>query len=672
MTLLLWGGALLRDGIDDWIAATDLPPLLAETSVEVRDRNGNLLRAYTVADGLWRLGARPDAVDPRYVEMLIAYEDRRFCSHSGVDPIAMGRAVLQAVRNGRVVSGGSTLTMQVARLMEDGTTGRWAGKLRQVRVALALERRLTKPEILSLYLTHAPYGGNLEGIRAATLSWFGKEPGRLTPAQAALLVALPQSPETRRPDVSREVADMARSRVLQRAQAAGILSAGDVAAAVTEPVPVARRAFPALAAHMADRVRDDRPDAGVHSLTLDGDLQQVLENLATQSLRGKQERLSIAMVVADHKTGEILASVGSQGYHGGDLRQGFVDMTRAPRSPGSTLKPLVYGLSFDLGLVHPETLILDAPVNFGSYAPQNFDGRFRGEIRVADALRESLNIPVVLLTEEIGPARLMGALRAAGTSPTVAGGTAGLAVSLGGLGMTLEELVTLYAMLGNKGQSVDLHWRLGAASGDGKRVLNRAAAWQVGHVLAQLAPPPGAADLRLSYKTGTSYGHRDAWAIGYDGRHVAGVWIGRPDGTPVPGAFGGELAAPVLFDVFQRLKPTLDPLGPPPPETLLVPTARLPHPLQKFRGRAGVFARALDAVEVTFPPDGAEIERSAGGVTLKLRNGRAPFAVLANGVPVMTNFHRREVTLSGLGRGASVLTVIDANGQSARSRIWLD
>ncbi|MFN3578154.1 MAG: transglycosylase domain-containing protein, partial [Tabrizicola sp.] len=272
----LWLGALGRDRFDAFIDATVLPPLAVEMSVEVLDRDGDLLRAYTVADGRWRLALPPDRVDPLYLRMLVAYEDRRFRDHGGVDLRSLARAVAQAVRNGRVVSGGSTLTMQVARLLEEGTTGKVAGKLRQMRVALALERRLSKDQILQLYLHLAPFGGNLEGVRAASISYFGKEPARLTPAEAALLVAIPQAPESRRPDRAADRAEAARNRVLARAVAAGVLDPDTAEAARREAVPGLRQPFPALAAHLADRVRAERPQDGQHRLTLDGDLQRRL------------------------------------------------------------------------------------------------------------------------------------------------------------------------------------------------------------------------------------------------------------------------------------------------------------------------------------------------------------------------------------------------------------
>ncbi|WP_422048361.1 penicillin-binding protein 1C [Shimia sp.] len=669
-TLLLLAGA--RDAFDQWVAETELPNLLADTSVEVVDRNGQLLRAYTVDGGLWRLGAQSDAVDPLYLETLLAYEDKRFWTHQGVDAWALARAVAQSSWHGRVVSGGSTLTMQVARLIEDSGTGTWAGKLRQIRLALALEQHLSKQEILGLYLTHAPFGGNLEGIRAATLSWFGKEPHRLTPAQAALLVALPQSPNARRPDRNPEAAEAARERVLWRAKTAGVLDQEGVDAALMTPVPKVRRAFPAVAMHLADRARAAAPEAARHQVTVDRVLQTSLETLAQEALRGLEERVSIAMVVADHHSGEILASVGSAGLTQADARQGFIDMTRAKRSPGSTLKPLVYGLSFDRGLAHPETLIADVPTRFGRYAPQNFDGQFRGALRVREALAQSRNIPVVMLTDELGPANLMAAMRAAGMAPELLGGTAGLAVALGGVGVSLEELVTLYAMIPQGGVAQPLIWQAGKDTPRQQRVISRSAAWHLADILSEIAPPAGAPRSGLAYKTGTSYGHRDTWAIGFDGRHVAGVWIGRPDGTPVPGAFGAEIAAPVLFDVFQRVKPTLDPLPTPPPETLIVSNAALPEPLKTFRGRNAVFERSEDALEVAFPPEGARLAGARDGMTIKVKNAAFPVTVLANGAPVASGVRHGDVTLPAAGRGSATITVIDARGQSDRITVWID
>ena len=665
---VLFLAAAARDRLDAWIDATPLPMLTAETSVEVLDRHGDLLRAYTVSDGRWRLAVTLDQTDPLFVRMLLAYEDKRFFDHAGVDPRAVARSVGQALTSGHVVSGGSTLTMQVARLLEDGPTGRWQGKLRQARLALALERHLSKDQILTLYLNRAPYGGNVEGLRAASRAYFGKDPRRLTPAQAALLVALPQSPETRRPDRFPAAARAARDRVLDRMVQAGVIDAGTRAAALREPVSTRRQELPSLAPHLADRALAEAPEAQVHRLTVDAPVQRLLERLAARVTREAGDRMSIAIVAADHRTGEILASVGSAGFT--DDRAGYVDMTRAIRSPGSTLKPFVYGLAFDLGLAAPETMIDDRPTAFGTYAPQNFDGRFRGPVRLREALQMSLNIPAVALTQAITPDRLLAYMRADGATVRMPGGRPGLAVVLGGLGTTLESLVQLYAGLAEGGTAMRLHYIVGQDCGPcGRPLMRPESAWQVGDILAGMPPPKGGRPDHIAYKTGTSYGHRDAWAIGFDGRHVIGVWMGRPDGTPVPGAFGGELAAPVLFEAFSRLKPGLDPLPPPPPGTLIVANAGLPAPLKEFRPRDALFRPDPLAPSVAFPPDGAVLAETADSLVLKVRDGHAPFTWLVDGKPLVTGEREREVSVAAPGKGFITLSVIDADGRAAKSRI---
>lgn len=662
--LLLGLAAGLRDRVDLWIAQTDLPSVLAETSLEVRDRQGALLRVFPVEDGRVRMAVQAAAVDAAFIEMLIAYEDKRFHDHRGVDAVALMRAGVQALWAGEVVSGGSTLSMQVARLLENSGTGRWTGKLRQMRVALALERRFSKDEILTLYLMHAPYGGAVEGVRAASLVWFGKEPARLTQAEAALLVALPQAPEARRPDRHPQAAKAARARVLARVHAPE--------AVVSASLPTAMRPLPRLAAHLSDQLRVAEPQARRFDLTVDAAVQRSMRALARRAVAGQAAGVSVAIVVADHQTGAVRASVAAPWYNGRNA--GFVDMTRAIRSPGSTLKPLIYGLAFDQGLAHPETLIDDSPIAFGRYAPQNFDGQFRGEVTVRDALQLSLNIPPVRLTHALGPARLMAGLRRSGAAPQLPGGVPGLAVAMGGVGLSLNDLVQMYGGFAQGGIAQPLHWVQGNAAPPLPRVMSRAAAWHVGHILAGIAPPAGqgAHVGRIAYKTGTSYGHRDAWAIGFDGRHVIGVWLGRPDGTPVPGAFGGDLAAPVLFEAFGRLGVPLTPLAAPPPETLILSSAALPLPLQRFRGRDAAFVRDVDAPIVRFPPDGAVVAGGPDGVPLKLQSGRLPLTVLVDGAPFLTGLRRRDLTLPATLAGFTQIKVIDAAGRAASVRFQVE
>ncbi|MFT3690418.1 penicillin-binding protein 1C [Paenirhodobacter sp.] len=659
LALLLAAGA--RDALDDWVAATDLPPLSVAVGTEVLARDGTILRAFPVGEQ-WRLA--PGPVDAGYLRALVAYEDGRFYHHAGVDARAVLRAAWQAATRGRVVSGASTLTMQVARLLEDGPTGSLRGKLRQARVALALERRLSKAQILDLYLRLAPMGGNLQGVRAASLAWFGKEPRRLTPAEAALLVALPQAPESRRPDRAPEAARKGRDRVLARLVDEGVIDPGAATAARNEPIP-ARRDFPVLAPHLAQRLASAAPPGARIETTIDPALQRAAEALARRAVAGQQGTVSAAMVLADHRTGEILAQVGGAEWTD-TARAGFVDLSRAPRSPGSTLKPFVYALAFDDGLAHPETLIEDTPVAFGLWRPQNFDRQFRGTVTLRQALGLSLNIPVVRLTEALGPARLLAVLRRGGAAVELPG-EPGLAISLGGLGISLQDLVQLYAGLARLGQPVRLSALAGGAAPLPGALFGPVAAWQVGDVLAHVPPPPGGLPNRIAYKTGTSYGHRDALAVGFDGRLVAGVWLGRADGTPVPGAFGGDLAAPVLFELIGRAGPGT-PLPPAPPATLTVPNALLPQPLQRFRMRDRAPA---DAPELTFPPDGAQVELPEGAdLTAKLRGGLPPFLWLVNGAPLRSGERGREVALP-LAPGFATLTVLDAKGRSASARVRL-
>ncbi len=519
----------------------------------VLDRNGRLLRAYATVEGRWRLPATVQDVDPRFLKLLFAYEDKRFRSHHGVDPQALARAAFQFATSGHIVSGGSTITMQVARLLEPRARRSFGAKLRQIVRALELEHALSKDEILSLYLTLAPYGGNLEGIRAASLAYFGKEPRKLSLAEAALLVALPQSPELRRPDRYAAAARAARDRVLDRVAAAGVVPRDEIARAKTQSVPHARKELPMLAPHSADHIVSAEPDRFVHRLTIDASLQKTLQELARDRARAIGPQVSVAILAVDNATGEVRARVGSADFFDA-RRAGQVDMTRALRSPGSTLKPFIYGLGFEDGLIHPETLIDDKPVRFGNYMPENFDLSFQGTVTVRRALQFSLNVPAIAVLDKVGVSRLSARLTQAGAALVLPTGEApGLAMGLGGVGIRLNDLVMLYAGLARLGSVVPLVERDGEAPPPAPiRLLDAVAAWYVGNILIGAPPPENAPPGRIAYKTGTSYGYRDAWAVGFDGRMTIGIWVGRPDGAPVPGLIGRASAAPILFDAFAR------------------------------------------------------------------------------------------------------------------------
>lgn len=655
---------------DQWVSRAELPSLELATSTTVLDRNGALLRAYAVADGRWRLPVTLDEVDPDYIAQLIAFEDKRFYSHRGVDPRAMLRAVSQALWNRRVISGGSTLTMQVARLLEDGETGKWPAKFRQLRLALALERQISKEDILNLYLNLAPMGGNIEGVRAASLTYFGKEPTRLTPAQAALMVALPQAPTSRRPDRNTYAARIARDRILTRMIRAGVLPEDEVTAAFGETVPSKRIPFPIFAPHLSDALLTDTQAGSVYQTTLDRELQAALETLLKTRVTQENKYLSAAIIVADHQTGEILASVGSADFFD-TARRGFVDMTHAVRSPGSTLKPLIYGLAFEAGLAHPETLIEDRPTDFNGYTPTNFDRTYRGTVRIRTALQLSLNIPAVATLDAIGPAHFLNRMRRAGVTPKLpTGDRAGLAIALGGLGVSLHDLVSLYAAIARGGEPIILSsTRQGTTLGN--PVLSPVSAWHVGDILAGSPPPATGLLNNIAFKTGTSYGHRDAWAVGFDGRHVIGVWLGRADATAVPGIQGLETAAPILFDAFSHLKSEPDPLPVAPRDTLTVSHSELPPPLQIFRSRGQSIIDTQNHPQISYPPDGAEIAlMESDALVIKLRNGTPPFTWIINGVPQDTSYDHQTIWQPE-SAGFVRISVIDRLGHSANARYFL-
>ena len=653
-----------------WIVALGPAPTGQdlEFSTVVIDRDGQVLRPYATNDGRWRLPATVEGVDPRYVAALIAYEDKRFFDHPGIDPRALARGAWQLMRNGRVISGGSTLTMQVARLLEPRRERTLLVKLREIVRAIELERTLTKQQILALYLSLAPYGGNLEGVRAASLAYFGKEPRRLTLGETALLVALPQSPEARRPDRAADAARRARDRVLERIAAAGIVAHEEIARAEAEPVPPARKAMPTLAPHAADQAVAAAPARKVHRLTIDASLQKALEDLARERARALGPDVSVAIVAVDNASGEVLARIGSADYFD-ERRAGQVDMTQAPRSPGSALKPFVYGLAFEDGVVHPETLIDDRPVRYGSYAPENFDLTYQGTVTARRALQLSLNVPAVLLLDAVHPSRFTARLAEAG-APLILpkGEVPGLAVALGGVGVKLADLTMLYAGVARLGTVLPLTERQDEAAAPPvpRRLIEPSAAWYVGNVLIGTPPPENAVGGRIAYKTGTSYGYRDAWSLGFDGKRTVGVWVGRADGAPVPGLVGRVAAAPILFDAFARMKEPIAPLPRAPAGVLMATNAKLPPPLQRLRPGALPTTAAAPALRIMFPPNGARLELAGAAgnpdpLPLKISGGVGPLTVLVNGAP-LAGSAGRTLFWQADGPGFVRLTVMDARG----------
>jgi len=685
-------------------------------STAVVDHDGKLLRAFTTPDGRWRLPVSVQNVDPRFIAMLLAFEDRRFQSHHGVDFEALGRAAVQWVTSGHIVSGGSTLTMQVARLLaryqdaapdvppgadenlkpQDQHEERsLSAKLRQIVRAWDIERHATKAQVLDLYLALAPYGGNLEGVRAASLAYFGKEPKRLSIAEAALLVALPQSPETRRPDHFAENARAARDKVLARVAEAGMITKAEQDFARAEPVPIQRRAFPALAPHASEAAWHADPHARVIKLTLDAKLQAAMEGLAHDGAQRLGPKLSAAILVVDNATEAILAHVGTADYLSQE-RSGAIDMTQAVRSPGSALKPFIYALAFENGVAHPETVLDDRPSRYGLYAPQNFDLSYQGTVTARRALQLSLNVPAIELLAETGPARFLASLRNAGANIVLSADAApGLAVGLGGLGITLTDLAKLYAGLARGGSVPDLiekYDALKTQDANAHRIAEPVAAWYVADILRGAPPPLNAPSGRIAYKTGTSYGFRDAFAVGFDKAYTIAVWIGRPDNAAVPGLIGRQAAAPILFDAFARLNDDYEFL-PAPRDALITTTSLLPPPLRHLHKDAQktVAATANAPLKIAYPPDGARVDLGLShpqaafikaddgdpdasrklapasphpALALKAQGGVPPLTWIVNGIPLGAPDLRHQSAWTPDGAGFARLSVIDAKGAS--------
>ena len=666
------------------------PPALErylERSSAIVDVDGHILRAFTEPNGVWRFAASPDEVDPTYLKMLTIYEDKRFFSHPGVDPLAVARAAFQWASAGRPVSGASTLTMQVVRLLEPRPRTLFNKAIEAVR-ALQLERRFSKQEILSMYLTIAPFGGNLEGVKAAARFYFGKEPRRLTPGEAALLVVLPQSPEKYRPDRHPGSARDARDKVLMRMQRAGYLSADAAWKAREEEVPSTRRPAPMLAAHLARALDRAAPQADIHRTFIDAGVQKSIEDLAARFAAGLETGANLAVLVVENDTRKVRGYVGSAGFLD-TARHGQVDMVRAVRSPGSTLKPFIFAAAMDAFAIHPETLIADKPMRFGDYAPVNFDQRFRGEITVREALQFSLNVPAVAVLDRLGAAHFAGLLEKAGArlhfDPRVR--APALPMALGGVGLTLWDLAGIYAGLANGGQFAPLRLRKTDAVPPDTVVFSRPAAWYVAEILRGAPGPRGriaarhaATQRRIALKTGTSYGFRDAWAIGFDEGHTVGVWVGRPDGGFGTARTGRLEAAPLLFDVFDLLPRVDSAVESTPPEGIIVArNADLPAPMRKFQTGKRLTVALTDGTgefEVSFPPPGSTVELGAdkdGAVSLRLRahGGRKPVRWLVDGRPIASKPFKRTAYWSGTNQGRISITAIDRDGRVASSDVWI-
>lgn len=645
------------------------PPQLGryyDRSTEIVDANDRLLRAFTSSDGKWRLRTTVDEVDPLYLAMLKAYEDRRFDTHWGVDPLAAGRAAVQWIGRGRIVSGASTLSMQAARLLEPGLQPARSRSLLTKAIqsarALQLEWRYSKREILAIYLTLAPMGGNLEGVRAASFAYFGKEPRHLSAAEAALLVALPQSPERRRPDRRPEQAQAGRDRVLARALEDGIVDTKQFDAASNQAVPRRRLAMPMQAPHLSAWLASQSPASAVPT-TIRYELQTSLSQLLAEERGRLADGAEIALVAIDNRSGAVVAWLGGGDYFG---RSGQVDLVRAHRSPGSALKPFIYALAFEDRVLHPESLVEDVPVRFRDWLPRNFDHDHQGAVTVRRALQQSLNVPAVLALEKVGPERFLRTLRAAGAEPGVAKDeiAASLGIALGSASISPLELAGLYCGLASNGRFAPPRIRRDRTRPDAVRLFGDTAAWYVRDILTDAplpegfaALPPALRERRIAYKTGTSAGYRDAWGAGFSLNWTIVVWVGHADGSSRAGQLGRVSALPIVFKAFDRLPGEDNRAAPPPADVLKVASWRDLPPRMR---RLGPTTPGEAGLRIAYPAPDSRIELGQQeSVPLSANGGTGALRWLVDGRPIDGAHWLPQ------GSGEARVAVIDDSGHSS-------
>ncbi|MGE0867352.1 MAG: penicillin-binding protein 1C [Kofleriaceae bacterium] len=557
--------------------AIALPVDHASASTVVEYRDGRPAHVFLSSDDKWRLPVALDTIDPKFIDSLTALEDQRFWDHAGVDPIAIGRAVITDVWHWRRVSGGSTISMQLARLLEPRART-IPNKLIDMFRAVQLDLRLSKREILERYLSRTPYGGNVEGIESAAWTYFGHAARHLTPLECATLLAVPQGPARFAPSQANEARLRARrDAILAKLVAAGVFTRTDAAQALADaavtPPPGRLQPMPRAIPHAAIALRKRSPDRTQIRSTIDAGVQAIVERqvaLRVPELHAKAI-YGGAVVVVDHHTRELVALVGNLQF-GDAAHGGQIAMFDRSRSPGSTLKPLLYALGIDRGLALPEFLVADVPSQYGTYRPQNFDHDWAGLVRLEDALSRSLNLPFVDLLDRLGVDTFITELQRMGTRlPRAQPGFYGLSLIAGSIEVTPVELAAMYATLAEGGTYQPVRWLTTDAPGPPTPVFGAGAAWLTRRALA-LKDRPDAPSRRATngiphdvhWKTGTSFGFRDAWAVGSSARYTAVVWTGNVDNTPSADLVGSEAAGPLLFDVLEGIATTRTPGDPRP------------------------------------------------------------------------------------------------------------
>ncbi len=525
--------------------------------------DSTMLHGFLSHDHKWRIYAGLDEITPELSKSFIFKEDRWFYYHPGVNPFAVVRATVNNITRGHRTSGASTITMQLARLL-DPAPRTVSSKLREMFHALQLEWHYSKDEILLTYLNILPYGGNIEGVKSASLIYFGQSPEALSPAQVVMLTVIPNNPNALRPGSNYEHLLNRRNHWLQKVRGRKIFSDSSIDDALSEPFERRRNPVPSAVPHLSYRFRGQ--ESGKYGLltTIKPAIQDKAESLLKNHVRllRSMQINNAAVIVVNNRTREVEAYVGSAGFDE-DFFQGQVDGVTALRSPGSALKPVLYALAFDQGLISPKMVITDVPSNFSGYRPENYDENYRGRVTVEQALALSLNVPAVNLLDKTGNEIFLSTLAKGGFRWISQNRKKlGLSVVLGGCGATLEELTALYTAFANDGIYRPLRYLKSGMEPETDTLCSAGAAYMITEILTGLKRPdlPGqyqaSADLpRIAWKTGTSYGRRDGWAIGYNREYTVGVWTGNFPGNGIPELNGADCAVPLLFNIFRAISP---------------------------------------------------------------------------------------------------------------------
>jgi penicillin-binding protein 1C len=535
-------------------------------------KDGTVLHAYITKDQQWRMKARLDEITPQLKDAILFKEDKHFYHHLGVNPLAIGRAAINNIFHLKRTSGASTITMQVARMLDRKPRNYW-NKCVEVFRAVQLEKKYSKDEILQLYLNLVPYGSNIQGVKAASILYFNKSPDQLSLAELTALSIIPNRPNylVMGKDNARIVAE--RNKWLSRFREAHLFPENTIRDAIAEPLNAYRHAAPDDAPQFSWRMHWAYPAATEIHTTIDAGMQVKVEDLVRNYSRNLslQNVYNAAVLIVDNQTHSVIAYVGSPDF-ADRLHNGQVDGVRAVRSPGSALKPLLYSLAFDNGIITPKTVIADVPVNFKGYAPENYDLAFHGNISVEDALRQSLNIPAVKTLDKLGTKMFTEKLIQCGFSSIWHDRKKmGLSMILGGCGVRLDEMTNLYSCFANNGEYNVLTWTLPDSvwhdkkifrpKQQGIRIISPASDYMLTQILSELHRPdlPNLSDgiasniPRIAWKTGTSYGRKDGWSIGYNKRYTVGVWTGNFSGDGVATLSGAGTATPLLFQLFNAI-----------------------------------------------------------------------------------------------------------------------